>query len=1200
MVTVEFPRPAVIFSIIATVISETAPVPSEQVPEPAPGGLSIIGLVVIDEDAVTIAMRGHYEIPGIIEVEVPFGAHFPYTNPTASYLHIGVDNQPGREGSPITVTLLPDILDVQATAYVMVHGNGLLDLGGHDDFDFQGFAVGFGAGFGIDWSAGPIRLTASAEFAAGFGTNPFFLAAGIWVRGELDLVVLSISARGEITVRTDGDNYDVHGRFCGEVDCFFFSISGCVEINVSNTLASIPDPPSPVSGVDLVARMGHATAAAATGGAAVPTVWIDTIPVVHFAHTVENGVTASGQFAIGQPMPGPVWSGSRDVKHAFRLTGVSLVDSSGTPVTPAAGGALDAAWWWPGIRSDQRPPWLSASESEPRDLALLSWQPWGGLLPLTEPDGSPGDPGGLVGSVCDPVRRPDPVCLVGELGTPDGAGAARLPEDAAFVSAGRGRTSLQLVQPADRPWPVLLALASSYGLSVSTAHVERLHLQAELATGPRAQGWRLAGLVRHGQQLGSLGATGTYADRLCAPSLVLEVCRVPIRRKDLEPLPGGDFCVRFGDLTDNTLPQLVDGDGALTRGGLRVRDTAGNPLNASDFSGEGTGLLIIGDGLTVDFDQPVDGVTLHCQITQTWLATGFDRDGNEIVQAKTPDGSPLRVEAEGIARLVVQTEGENVLMAVCPDDRDPAGETGGLLAWTPRDDEFRIPAVIGILPDGGEVTWEPKTGDKEEHCVVVTYVAPDDKEYAGFRIPAAPGLNVTVVGGCGTLWHEELEVQQADQARQDVIGLFDAHATGALGSVLAGATAPAGGPLGGLALPVDFPLGPPVRTLLQPNTTYEVRVDWEWQRWERTGNTQPGSPDPNGWQAGTPSTFGFHTAAAVTPPTPLPPVQYVEEASFEPRSLIRYVQGAQPTGGLPHLLDDPIRVSFSVDYLPKLLEIYGYDARVEVRPSDVDTGSVPTGSHPFDVVTAVSLLAGVEPMFLLPVEQRINEVIPTSPCLSETSPTGSTVDVLADLDPVRGYDVILVAHPTGAGRDVPIGRWHFRTSRYRDVGEILTECGLDVSGANPVAPADVLLDLPGGWPAGLPTKEFDDRTFDTWVSALGRDPWPMSSTGRATTLWVPPAAGGTDWLLAGLLLEAPEPLARPGRISVSARIGGTAFTTLASTGNGTRLLLAPATTVVVTSTDVLTVAAHDSLRGMTFSAGVMLLGQPRTVRGERV
>jgi hypothetical protein len=327
-------------------------------------------------------------------------------------------------------------------------------------------------------------------------------------------------------------------------------------------------------------------------------------------------------------------------------------------------------------------------------------------------------------------------------------------------------------------------------------------------------------------------------------------------------------------------------------------------------------------------------------------------------------------------------------------------------------------------------------------------------------------------------------------------------------------------------------------------------------------------------------------------------VQYVEETSFEPRSLIRYVQGAQPHGGLPHLLDDPIRVSFSVDYVPKFLDKYGYEARVEVRPSDVEPGTVQTDSHPWDVVSAVSVLAGADTEFLLPVEARIADVSVAAPCLSPTAPTGSTVDVLADLDPVRGYDVILVAHPA-TGADVPIERWHFRTSRYHDVGELLTECGLDVAGANPVAPADALLDLPGGWPS-LPSKEFDDRTFDSWISALGRDPWPMSSTGRTTTLWVPPAAPSTDWRLAGLLLEGPEPLARPGRISLSAHVGGTPFSTVASTGTGTRLLLAPPAPIAVTTADVLTVDAHDSLRGMTFSAGVMLLGQPRTVRGERV
>ena len=155
----------------------------------------------------------------------------------------------------------------------------------------------------------------------------------MWVRGELDLVIVSIAARGEITLKTDGSRTDLHGKFCGEVDCFFFSISGCVEINVSATLGSLPDPPSPVVGVDLVARQGHVSAKAVTGGGAAPAAWIDAIPVIHFVHTVENGVSG-GQFAVGQPMPGPVWSGSRDVKHAYRITAVRLEPTTGPPLDP--------------------------------------------------------------------------------------------------------------------------------------------------------------------------------------------------------------------------------------------------------------------------------------------------------------------------------------------------------------------------------------------------------------------------------------------------------------------------------------------------------------------------------------------------------------------------------------------------------------------------------------------------------------------------------------------------------------------------------------------------------------------------------------------------------------------------------------------------------------------------------------------------
>ena len=77
MVTVEFPRPAVIFSIIATVISETAPVPSEQVPAPTAGGLSIIGLVVDrrsgrhDRDARPLCDPRHHRGRGALRCALP-------------------------------------------------------------------------------------------------------------------------------------------------------------------------------------------------------------------------------------------------------------------------------------------------------------------------------------------------------------------------------------------------------------------------------------------------------------------------------------------------------------------------------------------------------------------------------------------------------------------------------------------------------------------------------------------------------------------------------------------------------------------------------------------------------------------------------------------------------------------------------------------------------------------------------------------------------------------------------------------------------------------------------------------------------------------------------------------------------------------------------------------------------------------------
>lgn len=1198
MVTVEFPRPAVIFAVIAEVIAGPAPIPSDVVPRPG-YGLSIVGLVVIDDRAVTMALRGHYEIPGILVLDVPFGAYFPYADPTSSWVHVGTDGQPGREGAPVTLTLLPGVLDVRVWAFVMVHGNGISPgLQGNADFVFSGFAIGFGAGWEIKWSAGPIKLEASATVLAGFGTNPRFLAAGIWVRGSLDLVICSISARGEITVKTDGNRTDLHGKFCGEIDCFFFSISGCVEINVSATLGAPDPPPSPISGVDLVARLGHATAKAVPSGAP-PTVWPDTIPVVHFAHTVQNGISG-GNFAVGTPMPGPVWSGSRDLKHAFRLTAVRLEPTSGPPLTPPPGTQFDTAWWWPGVRSTTKPPWQSANESEPRDLALLSWQPWTGLLPLTQPSGSPGDPGPLVDGVCEPVSEPYPVCLIGALGRAAGPGQANLPEHPDDASPDHPPARLLTSQPGDRPWDAIVAAAVSAGAAVQPGHVASL----DAGTPPIGQsttGWRLASFVRGGQELGALGLWATYDPPLSDPDLLLEVCRVPIRSKKPGPPVTSRGCVDFGDLDERTLPQFLSKDETVLQyRGLVVRDTSGRAVRTQDWDGDGRWALLL-SGSTLQFSLPsaVSEVTVRVVSTVDWEAVAFDGDGNQIDRVGAPEDAALTLRGGGICRIDVYARDDAGVAELCLPSTDPAGASGSVFDWQPgREETLLPPDVLGVLADGTEKPWEAEV-KPGRHCLAVFYRAPGPGPWTGFKIAPAPGRRVTVVATCGIRWYQHLEARQAEEHRVGVLDALNAHASGSPGTVLSTIAGSGGGAGGGVGvLPVVLTSAPPTRPLLAPNTEYLVSVTWEWQRWERSGSApQPGQPTPNGWQAGGTDVYRFRTAALTAPSSPAPPVQLVDEASFEPRRVARYVAGAQPSGPLPHLLDDPIRVTFSVDYLPKLLDSYGFEARVEVRPTDVNPGTVPPGSHPPDLVLSATIKSWRDDRVLLPVENLIVDAVMASPCASNTSLGGLAVEVLAALKPDKAYDLLLVAHPkSGGGADVVIGRWHFRTSRWHDVDEILRMLDLPAGTPNAVAPEDVLLQRE--WPAGLTARTHDDAAFDSALTLLGLDPRPLSPSPRCTTLWVPPVPGRTAWAFAGMLLEAPEPIVRPGRITVDGAVGGARLTHLRSTANGTGVLLAPASVVVPAAGDAVSVTLHDSLRGRTAAGAALLLGGPRTIRRE--
>ena len=77
--------------------------------------------------------------------------------------------------------------------------------------------------------------------------------------------------------------------------------------------------------------------------------------------------------------------------------------------------------------------------------------------------------------------------------------------------------------------------------------------------------------------------------------------------------------------------------------------------------------------------------------------------------------------------------------------------------------------------------------------------------------------------------------------------------------------------------------------------------------------------------------------------------------------------------------------------------------------------------------------------------------------------------------------------------------------------------------------ADDLVVAPYG-ALGPAVIEGDDQAFQNTLLALGIEGWPVTDAPRLSRLWVPNASG--EWLFAGLMVESPEPIHRPGRVDL--------------------------------------------------------------------
>ena len=727
MLVVAFPDPEVILGVDVKIIE----VPDTTVKDQGGASGTITGLIVIDDEAVKLAVGAQYTIPKVLEVKVPFAGYFPYPGTGRQvYVRIGSDGQAafGRHGEPVTLKLLPGTLDVRAWTYLMIEQGGLPSLGGDARFSFEGFSVGFGAGWEIRWKAGPIRLEASAKVLVGFGTAPLIVKGGVFVAGELDLVVVSISARGELILEArefrQGDGSQdvairIEGEFCGEVDLWFFSISGCVGVKIDLSPELIPPaPPSPLKGISLIDRrdriMGTATAGTPqaqpifvaddpSSGAAVDdnhTVWPDTAPVLHFSHYVENAMGAGAQFQPG-PLEGQDrWFGSNALKYAYRLDSVVLRKRvGGAPVTGA--GPLRAVW----TSTPYRQPEASGasgpvpSEHEGPNLKLLDWNPWNWVVNMNDGGaGQPGDPVDTVDTLCDPKPLPQRRCVLGESARRAGFNRVRLrsplppqpPYPSRFFVTGEPvvRAGTQVLRG-----QALQTLVTTAGGQLLPGAVEPLAFAADVHGESVDRGYRLAAMRRAvGGAGGGAGGRlqdvtlpweGLFSQPVTSPSVMLMICDAQGQGRpdggahedcdDFHGLKPGRPVravkrprMRISTVEPRAQLQLVD-----------ELDQRSDPVRrGADGSAE---LRFPATGVLIELDAPCDHLVVYvAPMGHAVKGQALAADGSVLGGAATvrPHDAPqaLVFRAQGIAAVRLEGgAGEASIFKVCCHG-DPAGK----------------------------------------------------------------------------------------------------------------------------------------------------------------------------------------------------------------------------------------------------------------------------------------------------------------------------------------------------------------------------------------------------------------------------------------------------------------------------------------------------------------------------------------------
>jgi hypothetical protein len=987
---------------------------------PPSDGISFLGFLGIDAAALSFGLLGLVSLKPLIEIRVPLAGHFPFTGDTSDwYVYLGADGAPvqGRGIGPISATVLPDIIGVEADAYFMVRGHGMADWpNGRRLLSISdGFVVAFGFSLQNRFGVKPIvwaELYASLDLLV--GSKPPTLAGFGQAGGSLNLGPFSLGVQAQVKfIVAEAITY-FWAEVTGRIELFFFDVEGTVTISFGDHAAALKLPPPdrhPLDRVDSngvrVGSLGTLTddryrtvAELVEDPAQAKSVWPDAIVSLPFAVAPAiNQATAGSQFpGVAGPgaTPPPARLGTEMLHYNWRLDAVALRDVTheadkvnGPGIEPP--GKLAARWQVP--RS-------GAGGSDVSELLLFSTGPdlWVNRLA----DGGAALPGG------DPLQQsadlcratlPDPApgWAVGFLAARDVPGF-RLPPDPVSANPWVSRVEARMHHFG------LVHVNVAFGPGIDEVPLDRVHALPEPYTiDPPA-------LVAWGDRA---EIDREFEGHIVAPNLRWLAGEAP----DLETF--GAFVaqeVRL-DLTDPIL------------GGELV--------------------LVVDRGLAEDPpDELVTGFSVHDSNGATWTKTRAE---------PIPTGEVAFVYAAPTA--------------------DPVQS----LAVT-----FPLGVSLGVVGVGG-VTASSRDAVALERTLISVEV--DRRAAAAGGPPLSPHANV-----------------------------------------------------------------PHQRAILDPGRLYRVDVDMTWSgeiaRQNETGQVEIaesvafGDAASHVYSAGqsTKKHLFFRTAEKVTSPPPAhgTPVLITwlmaQQTEFRPEMLERYLGGYEPGQSEEfRFCDDPLRAHFLQDHVAALALAYGFELQVAVRRVDR-----PGDQYAEPQVFGPTWSFITDPAFLGAIDQIRYQHALASSCLAPRPGATASVDLPA-LEPLAWYELYVRARSNEPGfADGTLPGVTFRTSRWRDPDDMFSGLGFTTGGHAPahVVSGDLAISDPSTVAPAIVID--DDQALQNALESVGLEGWPPTDEPRLSLLWTADASGA--WLFAGLFLESPEPIHRPGRLEVtglSAQMGST-------------------------------------------------------------